>query len=374
MSVISEQELTDILKSSKDVVLFEPIYTVKHIPLGLAKISTFVKQNGGKTHYRRQYMNYGEDLICITSLFTYDINYVFMAIQNMFFLNPNANIVVGGISATLIPDHIQNRFKNIKIFKGYSKALDLCPPDYSIDYGREDPWDKMSHVFTSRGCPNRCQYCAVWRLEPDSWMNPTWKEHISDTLPYVTISDNNMSSLPISRIEDIVRYCCDNNKKVCFDNGFDCKFITDDMAKLMSNIKYFKSGMRLAFDRIEEDGVFQEAIRKLIANGVPAKNILAFVLFNFNDTPKEAEYRANECVKLGIRPYPQQYVPLNKKTRRPPFISNKWTEKLVKTFRHFWLMAGYYTKMSFYDFVSMQDETNGKYKLDDESKEKLYAN
>jgi len=45
--------------------------------------------------------------------------------------------------------------------------------------------------------------------------------------------------------------------------------------------------MRLAFDRIEEDGIFQHAINMLKDNGVPRNAIMSYCLFNFMDTPQD---------------------------------------------------------------------------------------
>jgi hypothetical protein len=133
------------------------------------------------------------------------------------------------------------------------------------------------------------------------------------------------------------------------------------MAKLFSELKFTRSGMRLAFDRIEEDGVFQNAVKLLIDAGVAKGNITSYVLFNFIDTPKEADYRMRECVKLGIRPYPQQYTPLKTLCRKDPFVGKCWTRGLVRAFRHFWLMGGYYSK---YNFQNWARENPDKSKMD----------
>jgi len=62
----------------------------------------------------------------------------------------------------------------------------------------------------------------------------------------------------------------------------------------------------------------------------------------------------SECVRLGIRPYPQKYVPLNITSRKTNFIGKYWTRKLANQFRFFWLMAGNYKKQSFGDFINTQ--------------------
>lgn len=345
----------------KKVILLEPNYKRKYLPLGLAKIATMIKQNGGNVIHQRAYNPIGEDAICITSLFTYDSEKVLNELQQIRLITPTIPVYLGGIFASLMTKEIQTQFPNINIYKGYSKELDRFAPDYSVDWGIEKPWDSFSFVFTSRGCPNKCGYCAVWRIEPDMWINPTWKNHIDLSKPNIMISDNNLSAQPIEHIESVCQFAINNKKHIVFDNGFDCKHITDELASLLGKVKFVRSGMRLAFDRIEENGRFQEAILKLQKNGVSKSSLMAYCLFNFTDTPQEADFRMRECVKLGIRPYPQQYTPLNKANRDNPHIGKYWTKNLLRCFRFFWLMAGYYGKMTFENFVKSDE----KYKLND---------
>ena len=185
------------------------------------------------------------------------------------------------------------------------------------------------------------------------------------------ISDNNLSAQPIKHFKEICNFLIKNSKRVVFDNGFDCKQITKESAELLGKLKYVKTGCRLAFDRIEEDGVFQKAIELLIDSGVPKSNLMAFVLFNFTDTPKEAIYRAEECVRLGIRPYPQKYTPLNSKSRKEPYIGKYWTKNLARAFRYFFLMAGYYTKYNFVDWIKEGAKNGNKLKLEKKDLEAL---
>jgi hypothetical protein len=168
------------------------------------------------------------------------------------------------------------------------------------------------------------------------------------------ISDNNLSSTPDHLLE-VCEYLYNHSKSVVFDNGFDCKLITPEIATALAKLRYVRTGLRLAFDRIEEDGVFQQAIELLKRSGVSASTLMAYVLFNFKDTPQEANYRMSECVRLGIRPYPQKYEPLYSKDAKH-YIGKYWTKNLLRAFRYFWLMAGLYTKTDFKTWAKKQTE------------------
>jgi len=353
--IIDEKTMFDLLNNSKVVALVEPPYKRKYIPLGLAKISSYLKKKNKKVIFSRGITNYKDipDLFCVTSLFTYFYEEIIETINIIKFLYPSSKILLGGISATLIPRHFP---EDIYIFTGVSKVLDRTVPDYSIDYNVEEPWDNFSYTFTTRGCPNKCHYCAVSKIEPEMEIVENWKEHIVDDKKFINIFDNNLSAFPVSHLENIVTFLEKSKKKVLFDNGFDCKHISNEVASLLARVNYYGTGLRIAFDRIEEDGVFQEAVKTLIKNGVPKKAIMSFVIFNFNDTPKEADYRMRECVKLGIRPYPKQFVPLNNLNKKDIYISKYWTLNLLRAFRFFWLMAGYYTKYDFETWAKNQND------------------
>jgi hypothetical protein len=349
---INEETLIEYLKESKKAILLEPNYRRKYPPLGLAKIATFLKANGTEVIFQRSYKFSNEDLVCVTSLFTYHSKEVLGELSKIRTFHPKVRIILGGIYASLNPDDILKRFPDVDLFVGYSKTLDMTKPDYSIDWGVEEPWDKFSFIFTTRGCPNKCAYCAVWRIEPERWTNPKWKEMIDMDRPNVMVSDNNLSSQSVEHIADVCNFLSETKRGVVLDNGVDCKHITEETAALFAKMKFVRSGMRLAFDRIEEDGRFQKAVETLIKAGVKKSNIMAYVLFNFMDTPKEAIYRAEECVRLGIRPYPQMYAPLNKTSAdKDKFIGKYWTEPLTRVYRFFFLMAGYYTKSSFMEWL-----------------------
>lgn len=360
---ISNDEIINKIRQAKKVVLLEPPYKRKYIPLGLAKIATFVKKNGGAIFYQRRYRPVNEDLVCVTSLFTWDRADVIRSLKNIYSYNEYADVILGGVCASLLSGRFKEEFPKLSIYKGYSKDLDNCPPDYSIDWKLKDDWGKFSFVFTTRGCPNHCGYCAVPRLEPERWINENWKDHIDLSKPYVMISDNNLSAQPLTHLIDVCDYLKQNNRPVVFDNGFDCKHITDDLIHVMSGVKFYKTGMRLAFDRIEEDGTFQNAIIKLINGGIPKSSIMAYCLFNFTDTPQEADYRMRECVRLGIHPYPQKFTPLNSSSRKDKYVGKYWTENLIKSFRFFWLMPGIFTKYEFKDWVAHHSDLN--YRLTD---------
>lgn len=364
-----------LITNAKKVVLLDPANVRKYMPLGLAKIATYVKSNGGEVVFQRKYTPCNEDLVCVTSLFTWYAKKVHEAIDQVvnanIFFNPKLKILVGGTYVTLMPKHLAELYPQVYIYTGCSRILDECAPDYTLDYNLEKKWDDISYIYTSRGCPNHCQYCSAWKIEPEQYIIKNWRNHIHPDRTQVMINDNNLSSQSMDHIKSIFDYMIEHKKKVNLKNGFDCKYITDEMASILGKQKFAPRGMRLSFDRIEEDGIFQEAVRKLITAGVSRHNIMVYVLYNFNERVSEAIYRANECIKLGVAPWPQEYTTMNKLDIHDKYLGKHWTVNLRAAFKLFHLFGGYYKKMSFLDWCLNEGKNNNTYHFTDEEIRKV---
>ena len=361
--LVSEDEMISLLKDAKSVLFIEPKYKHKYIPLGLAKIAGFLKLKKIPFSFAREYSGQKVNLVCVASVFTYDEDKVLDTIKGIRFLNSSVKILIGGIYASMMTQRLENLLiklgiNNFYIFKNYSKILDMTKPYYGIDYDVEEPWSEFSAVFTARGCPNTCFYCAVPHLEKDAWINPVWQDILTDNQKYIMISDNNLTYYDRKHVINVLKFLEQSNKKILFNNGVDPKYVDDEIASLLGKLKWFSSGLKTSFDRLEEDGLFQDSIQKLIKYGVKKSAITAFVLFNFIDMPHEADYRMRECINLGIRPYPQAFSPLNQTSRKNAFVGKYWTKNLVSAFRYFWLMAGFNQKMVFDDFIKSSNSRN----------------
>ena len=343
----------------KNCLLVEPEYKTKYPNIALMKLSTKLKNEGYSVKYIKGikqpsiddwFVKYDE--IYITSLFTYESEIVIDTINNYKTRFPKSKIFVGGILASLMPDLIEKK-TGIKPFIGYSKELDKLKPDYDL-IEKGSKWDDFSFIFTARGCVNNCPFCAVPRLEPDNWINPNWKQCIDLRRKNVMIHDNNLTSLPMEHFRDVCNFLKEHKLGVIFDNGFDCRLFNEDHLKALEGVRILPNGLRFAFDGMQEDEHIQRTLKLCFDNGISKGKITVFLLFNFNDTPKEAEYRMREVVKLGARVYPQMYIPLNKKSRAPIFVGKYWTKELAREFRKFYLLMGYYTKWTFPEWLEKE--------------------
>jgi hypothetical protein len=334
----------------------EPDYKVKYPNLALCKLSTKLKKEGHTVKYYKGMEPFNFDTldnpydeIYITTLFTYESDKCIETINHYKKTYPNAKVHVGGIFASLMPEYIEEK-TGIKPFMGYSKELDRIKPDFDL-IRMDNKWDDFSIVFTSRGCVNKCKFCAVPRIEDKVWINPNWKDSIDLNRGHLMVHDNNLTAMPIEHFKEVCNFIREHDLKVMFDNGFDCRHFTDAHLEALGGLRIIDRGIRFAFDTMAVGGKIEKVIQKCLDGGIQKKTLMVYVLYNFKDTPQEAEYRARQIVKLGVSPYPQRYMPLDALSKKPWFIGKHWTQPLARIFRFFYLMRGYYSKQTFPEWL-----------------------
>lgn len=76
------------------------------------------------------------------------------------------------------------------------------------------------------------------------------------------------------------------------------------------------------------------------------------------------------CIKCGYINHADIVVAINLLERVTRYVGKYWTEKLTKTFRFFWLMAGYYHKWEFEEWNKKYAKP--QYKLSDKDWEAFF--
>ncbi len=336
----------------KNVLLVEPAYKNPYPPLGMMKISTWYKRKGNDVQFIKDTLHSPEldrfdkkrmcykklkdyyDIIYITSLFTYQAHYVIASTNYYKNRFPDTQIKVGGIMATLMPEHIEKK-TGIKPHIGLLRGAENCPPDYSLYPNLE-----YSITFTTRGCPRHCPFCAVRKHEPEFILKENWLEDIDITKKGIIFWDNNWFFSP--NFEKDIKRLIEFQKvgiiQIDFNQGLDCRLFDEDKAKLLSKVKI--NPLRFAFDNCSEDKYIQKAIQ--LAQKCRFKDIRVYVLYNFednNDTPEYFYYRINELNKLGVLTYPMRYRPFSLNGQ---YVSPKWDKQLLRALKL--SLMFYYTK------------------------------
>jgi len=326
---------TTVKRMNKNILLVEPGYRTYYPPLGLMKISRWHKEQKDIVNFIKVGVTPGEyfggsnkrlkkhyDEIYITSLFTYHAAETVKAIQ--FFQNeyPQAQIKVGGVLATLLPNIIKEQtgiMPTVGLLDGPGGAEESAP-DYSLF-----PNLKCSITFTSRGCKRRCEFCAVSKHEPEYTVKENWEKDVHPKKNVIIFWDNNWLQSPnfFKDVEKLKKL----DRRFDFNQGLDCRLFDEEKAKALADTKI--KPLRFAFDNCAEDGHIQKAIK--LARKTGFNDIRVYVLFNSEyeeDTPEYFYDRINEMNRRGVLTYPMRYRPIN--STNGNYISPRWDKKLLR--------------------------------------------
>jgi len=335
------------------ILLVEPNFPVAtksknhahFLPVGLLKIGTYHKQQGDKVKLVRGLKRCGfrHDRILITSLFTYWSKYVHEAAEFYHQAYPNAKIEIGGVYASLMPEHCKQKSPFADVYRGLYKdgIAENLIPDYSLL--PEDLDYQVIH--SSRGCTRRCTFCGTWKIEPEF-------TYVDTVLPLVAkrklvFYDNNLLANP--HIDKIMREIAEfrtptHGRLSCeSQSGFDLNLLTPERAKLLKEARFLNP-------RVAWDGPYKmwpkirDAVHKLEEAGYNRMNIFIFMIYNCKLPYSEMKKKLEACRRWGVRVIDCRYRPLDytednyrpgAKPQKPNeyYIHPNWTDWQVRRFR-----------------------------------------
>ena len=349
------------MKVGKKILLVEPNFPVPaksknhkdFLPIGLLKIASYLKANGVDIKLVRgelkiEDLDFKPDEIWITSLFTYWSKYVKDSVAYYKKIFPYAKVVVGGIYASLMPEHCKEYTKCDDVFIGVHKEAEKYPPSYElINHNNPHPIDYQI-IHASRGCIRRCDFCGTWKIEPV--FEP--KTSIRDEIKYskIIFYDNNLLANPY--IEEILQELIELKKKRKIlwcetQSGFDGRILMDKphLARMLKEASFRYP--RIAWDwRYNEYEKIKKQINILLNAGYKSKDIYIFMLYNWEIPFKEMEMKRVKCWEWKVQIADCRYRPLDQtfdnydpevvgQTNKDYYIHIKggWTDALIKQFR-----------------------------------------
>lgn len=336
-----------------NILLVEPEFPVPDksrnhahfLPIGLLKIGTWHKQCGDRVRLVRGLRPAGmqPSRILITSLFTYWSNQVHAAAQYYHDRYPKASIEVGGIYASLMPDHCQTMLPFAQVRPGLYR--NGAAEDVRVDFSLLEQDLDYQIVHTTRGCTRRCSFCGTWRVEPEF----TFKRSILPEIqkPRLVFYDNNLLANP--HVDNILRELSDvrlsrGRRLICeSQSGFDLGLLTAARARLLRDARF-------RFPRIAWDGPYtdwpkvRERVDMLKEVGYGRKDIFVFMIFNHHLSCAEMRAKLDACRRWRVRVIDCRYRPLDQtfdnyvpgprpQTSSDYYIHPAWTDTQVRRFR-----------------------------------------
>lgn len=203
---------------------------------------------------------------------------------------------------TFTPENPYLPENTVKGGTGYGVLDELAPeidemfPDYSI-YPNVD----YAIGFLTRGCIRNCPWCIVPKKEGKIRPYRTWQEVKRPDSRDIVFMDNNVLACPhgIEQIADMVG----KNVRVDFNQGLDARLITDDVAYLLSRLKWIKY-VRMSADTDPMLDVVLKAIDRLKQHGMKPWRMFVYVLVQ---DIVSAERRCIALRDVGASPFAQPY-------------------------------------------------------------------
>lgn len=242
--------------------------------LALMKLSAYHKANGDTVDwYEPLFGHY--DKVYMSKVFTFTPDYEY-------FIDAD-EVIKGGTG-----------------YKLYDKVLpeevDRTFPDYTI-YPQYD----FAIGFLTRGCIRKCPWCVVPKKEGALKPYCDWKSIKRADSDKIVFMDNNVlaSEYGIEQMKSMVG----QDVKIDFNQGLDARLITDEIAELLSQLKWIRF-IRLACDTSQMIPILEQAVQRLEKYGVKPYRVFVYTLIQDID---EAYQRIKALDKLGVEPFAQPY-------------------------------------------------------------------
>jgi len=280
---------------------------------------------------------------------------------------PNAKIIIGGVFPTLSPEWFNkpkwmgNPFfqteNRVSLYCGMNPEIEPLAPKYNVeitdeehlsesDRERREQSRKVIVLYSSRGCVNKCGYCAVPKLEGDmksfksiQYILDVAKKEVPNA-NNVVLYDNNFTA------HEYWSDICD--ELIAYDlpvdiHGLHVMDFTDEMAKKFSQMKWGSQNtgstpyLRFSFDKMGYEKYVRRAFEIYSRYDIKA-NFFLYMLFNYNDTPHDVWKRLVIGQELStlhqkhIMFFPQRFEPFQA-LEKYKYIGKHWTPELASGMR-----------------------------------------
>ena len=208
-------------------------------------------------------------------------------------------------------------------FEDYDRIM----PDYSL-YG----YDYALGRFT-RGCPNRCPWCVVWRMDGNDVRHVADLKDFWDGQETVRLLDDNI----MADEDEFIRGCEQLSKagvKVIWE-ALDIRRVNDHTAEALASVKQEKS-IHFAWDGHAQDDFIGRGIDCLKRHGIKPYRLMFYVLVGFNSDRDYDLHRVYTLRDLGANPF---VMPFDKHDEYQKdlarWCNNKWIFKSTPRFEDY---------------------------------------
>ena len=172
---------------------------------------------------------------------------------------------------------------------------------------------------TTYGCPNRCSFCAVPKIEGSFVELEDWPDR-----PILT--DNNLLAASMQHFHRVMDLLA-RHKESDANQGLDARLLNAEHAERIGQNRGFVARLALDADSLRDQ--WQDAYDLLRKHGTAKRRIRTYALIGWRDTPEEAWGRCKWIESHGVMALPMWHHNLNQMTCnivRPDQAERGWTD------------------------------------------------
>ena len=256
--------------------------------LALAKIARYHRQQGDTVEWAMPMMHY--DIVYMSKVFNFTPDDLTVY---------NADRVVKGGTGYDIRSKLPDE-------------IDRLQPDYSIYPALPED---TAYGFLTRGCPNKCPWCVVPIKEGKIVPYMDVDEIAIEGRSKLVLMDNNIlaaGDYAVSQLEKII----ERGYHVDFNQALDARLVTDEYARLLSQVKWIHNRIRFGCDTKGQIAECERAMSMINSYGYKGEYFLYTMIGGSQDFQKSYErihywwkrnHEQRERHEPNIYPYAQPY-------------------------------------------------------------------
>lgn len=245
--------------------------------------------------------------------------------------SPDDDLAFFGMPPLLIPPqvdevHISCAFtwlKDISEYLAYQwdavAPTRIGGPAYANSSGDFVPgmYLKTGYTITSRGCPNKCWFCSVWKREPKLIELPICDGY--------NVLDDNLLACSDRHIKKVFEMLARQKEKIEFTGGLEAKRLKQWHIEAIQKLRIEQ--MFFAYDTPDDEEPLRIAAKMLREAGYERHKLRCYVLVGYDgDSFEKAEKRLNTVIECGMFPMAMLY----RNEKEPDIEWKKFQRKWVR--------------------------------------------
>lgn len=254
------------------------------------KLSAFHKANGDSVEWHVPGKHY--DIVYMSKVFSFTPDYELQIDADQVYKGGsgycielvNGREIFNNEMDILLPDQVEHIYPDYTLF-----------PELTED---------TAYGFMSRGCPRGCSFCHVGAKEGKKAYKVADLSEFWNGQKNIVLLDPNPIACPEWR--DIIQQLQGSGAWVDFSQGVDIRLMTEEKAKMLSQIKM--KNIHFAWDRYEDKEKIIPKFRMFKEiTGINYRKMGVFILCNFDTTMEQDLERIYTVRDLGYSPYVMLY-------------------------------------------------------------------